>query len=235
MGFLKDLFIVNEDKEKEKAAQQQSDATPQPQLSVKQPSAQPTIQPQQTVSQPYVYVPPTNTVASPGGNVSQEILKMISDVIEQHNMDGNDYYELNKIVESQDFKNAIPDKSSRIVAAFHTLKAQDVNFTKQRLIESIDYYKQAVNNEYQNVLNAYNEQIEDKINNPKRQIDSLLERKAELMQQLVELDDKVKSIEAEIAQNSAELSSKRADYEVTFSVVLNKLETEKQQLNSILQ
>ena len=86
MGFLKDLFIVNEDKEKEKAAQQQSDATPQPQLSVKQPSAQPTIQPQQTVSQPYVYVPPTNTVASPGGNVSQEILKMISDVIEQHNM-----------------------------------------------------------------------------------------------------------------------------------------------------
>lgn len=182
-----------------------------------------------------MYVPPTNTVASPGGNVSQEILKMISDVIEQHNMDGNDYYELNKIVESQDFKNAIPDERSRIVAAFHTLKAQDVNFTKQRLIESIDYYKQAVNNEYQNVLNAYNEQIEDKINNPKRQIDSLLERKAELMQQLVELDDKVKSIEAEIAQNSAELSSKRADYEVTFSVVLNKLETEKQQLNSILQ
>ena len=131
--------------------------------------------------------------------------------------------------------NALGVEQQQQAFAFHTLKAQDVNFTKQRLIESIDYYKQAVNNEYQNVLNAYNEQIEDKIKNPKRQIDSLLERKAELMQQLVELDDKVKSIEAEIAQNSAELSSKRADYEVTFSVVLNKLETEKQQLNSILQ
>jgi hypothetical protein len=50
----------------------------------------------------------------------------------------------------------------------------------------------------------------------------------------VELDDKIKTLEAEIAQNTIALNSRRADYEVTFSCVLNDLESEKQQLISIL-
>jgi hypothetical protein len=222
MGFLKDLFIVNEDKEKEKEK-----ATPQ------------TAQPQQTLAQSYQYsqatAQPQPMASAPiSGSLAPDILDMIKQVIAQNNLEGNDYYEFDKIVESQDFKNAIPDERSRIVAAFHSLRAQDPGFSKQKLVESIDHYKNAVNAEYQNVMQAYNVSVDEKINNPKKQIDSLLETKAELMQHLVELDDKIKTLEAEIAQNTIALNSRRADYEVTFSCVLNDLESEKQQLISIL-
>ena len=222
MGFLKDLFIVNEDKEKEKGK-----ATPQ------------TAQPQQTLAQSYQYsqatAQPQPMASAPiSGSLAPDILDMIKKVIAQNNLEGNDYYEFDKIVESQDFKNAIPDERSRIVAAFHSLRAQDPGFSKQKLVESIDHYKNAVNAEYQNVMQAYNVSVDEKINNPKKQIDSLLETKAELMQRLVELDDKIKTLEAEIAQNTIALNSRRADYEVTFSCVLNDLESEKQQLISIL-
>ncbi len=234
MGFFKDLFIVNEEKEKEKEAQKAAQQQ-QPQPSQPIHSA-----PQQPVAQSYQY---TQTTTQPqpmasapiSGNLSPDILNMIKEVIAQSNLEGNDYYEFDKIVESQDFKNAIPDERSRIVAAFHSLRAQDPGFSKQRLVESIDHYKNAVNAEYQNVMQAYNASVDEKINKPKRQIDSLLETKAELMQRLVELDDKIKALEAEIAQNTIDLNSKRADYEVTFSCVLNDLESEKQQLISILQ
>jgi len=222
MGFLKYLFIVNEDKEKEKEK-----AAPQ------------TAQPQQTLAQSYQYsqatAQPQPMASAPiSGSLAPDILDMIKKVIAQNNLEGNDYYEFDKIVESQDFKNAIPDERSRIVAAFHSLRAQDPGFSKQKLVESIDHYKNAVNAEYQNVMQAYNVSVDEKINNPKKQIDSLLETKAELMQRLVELDDKIKTLEAEIAQNTIALNSRRADYEVTFSCVLNDLESEKQQLISIL-
>ena len=111
MGFFKDLFIVNEEKE------QQAE---QPQLKTKVAATQP--QPQYTAPQPAaantayapqeaVNVPP---VTVPGGNVDKNILEMIKEVIEKSNIPGNDYFELNKIVESQDFKNAIPEESGKV-------------------------------------------------------------------------------------------------------------------------
>jgi len=159
---------------------------------------------------------------------------MISDVIEQYNVEGNDYYELNKIVESPDFKNAIPDERSRIVAAFHSLKAQDPKFDKQKVLDSIDFYIKAVKGEYNNVLEGYNQFVESKINAPKQTITELQNQRQELVNKISQLDVEIQTIEAEVAKCSAELEAKRANYEATFNIVLQNLDKEKNQLNAIL-
>ena len=232
MGFLKDLFIVNEENQqgKEESPQlktkvQQQPQQPQPQYNIpQQPSAN--YAPQEAVN-----VPP---VTVPGGNVDKNILKMISDVIEQNNVPGNDYYELNKIVESQDFKNAIPDEKARIVAAFHSLRAQDAKFSKQRILDSIDFYVKAVKSEYNNVLQGYNDFVNDKINVPKQKIENLRKQREDLLTKISQLDVEIQTIEADVTKCSAELESKRSNYEATFNIVLQNLENEKNQLNAIL-
>lgn len=232
MGFLKDLFIVNEDKEKEESPQLKAKVAasqPQPQqqqYSVPQQPSANYASPQEAVN-----VPPV-TVA--GGNVDKNILKMISDVIEQNNVPGNDYYELNKIVESQDFKNAIPDERARIVAAFHSLRAQDAKFSKQRILDSIDFYVKAVKSEFNNVLQGYNDFVNDKINVPKQKIETLRKQREDLLNKISQLDVEIQTIEADVAKCSAELETKRANYEATFDIVLQNLENEKNQLNVIL-
>lgn len=232
MGFFKDLFIVNEEKEQEVKAEQ-------PQLKAKVPQNQ-VQQPQYTApqtvntnpSQETVNVPP---VTVPGGNVDKNILEMIKEVIAKSNVPGNDYFELNKIVESQDFKNAIPDENARIVAAFHSLRAQDAKFNKQRVLDSIDFYKKAVKSEYDNVLQGYNQYVNDKINSPKKKIEDLQKRREELLNKINQIDVEIQTIQADVTKCSAELEAKRAQYDATFQIVVQELENEKNKLNLILQ
>lgn len=160
---------------------------------------------------------------------------MIKEVIEKSNVPGNDYFELNKIVESPDFKNAIPDENARIVAAFHSLRAQDAKFTKQRVLESIDFYKRAVKSEYDNVLQGYNQYVNNKINSPKKKIEDLQKRREELLNKINQIDVEIQTIQAEVAKCSTELEAKRAHYDATFNIVLQELDNEKNKLNLILQ
>ena len=229
MGFLKRLFIVEE--EGDQKPEQQSPSTQQQQPQQQVLTGQQYASQNQSYGQPPINVPP---VTYPGGNVDPSILKMISDVIEQYNVEGNDYYELNKIVESPDFKNAIPDERSRIVAAFHSLKAQDPKFDKQKVLDSIDFYIKAVKGEYNNVLEGYNQFVESKINAPKQTISELQNQRQELVNKISQLDVEIQTIEAEVAKCSAELEAKRANYEATFNIVLQNLDKEKNQLNAIL-
>ncbi|MBQ3655860.1 MAG: hypothetical protein II956_03295 [Bacteroidales bacterium] len=222
MGFLKRLFIVEE--EGDKKPEQQTSAPVQQQAQQVQPQVQ----------QPYI--PQQQTYAQPqGGKADENILKMISDVIEQHNIPGNDYYELNKIIESQEFMNAIPDRRSRIISAFFSLKAQDPKVNKQTILESIDFYKDVVNKEYQNVLTGYNECVEEQVNAPKKEIENLMAQRQELLDKIAALDQTVSSLQQEIMTKTFELSNKKADYDVSFNLVLKNLDNEKIELNNILQ
>lgn len=238
MGFFKDLFIVNEEK------QQQAE---QPQLKTKVAATQPQPQPQYTAPQPAaantvanntsyapqeaVNVPP---VTVPGGNVDRNILEMIKEVIEKSNVPGNDYFELNKIVESQDFKNAIPDENARVIAAYHSLRAQDPKFDKKRIADSIDFYIREVKNEFDNVLKSYNQFVNDKINNPKKRIAELQKRREDLVNKISQLDVEIQTIQADVTKCSAELEAKRTNYDATFQIVVQELENEKNKLNVIL-
>lgn len=169
------------------------------------------------------------------GNVKKAILKMISDVIDEHNIPGNDYYELNKIIESQGFINAIPDKTARTVSAFYSLKAQDPKVSKQSILNSIDFYKDVVNKEYQNVLASYNATVEAQVNAPRKEIDKLLAQKQELLEKIASIDKQVAVLQQEITDKTLELNSKKADYDASFELVLKNLNDEKTELNNILQ
>lgn len=228
MGFLKRLFIVEEEgdkKEQQNAAPSQTQQAYQPQQPVSQ---------FQTPQQTYAAAQ-TGYTAPQGGRVDEAILKMISDVIDEHNIPGTDYYELNKIIESQDFMNAIPDRRSRIISAFFSLKAQDPKVTKQTILDSIDFYKDVVNKEYQNVLAGYNESVENNINAPQKEIEQLLAQKQELMDKIAAIDQSVLGLQQEISNKTLELSCKKADYDVSFNLVLKNLDNEKTELNNILQ
>ena len=228
MGFFKDLFIVNEDKDKEPQTKEV-----QPQLKTTIPQ-QPQYNPSPVATAPAqqpVNVPP---VTIPGGNVDKNILEMIKEVIDKSNVPGNDYYELNKIVESQDFKNAIPDERARIIAAYHSLRAQDSKFDKQKISDSIDFYIKEVKSEYDNVLQGYNQYVNEKINGPKKKIEDLQASRQELLTKINQLDVEIQTIEAEVSKCTAELEAKRANYDATFNIVVQELENEKIKLNNIL-
>jgi hypothetical protein len=178
---------------------------------------------------------PTADAEPQSGNVKRQILKMISDVIDENNIPGTDYYELNKIIESPDFIKAIPDKNARTISAFYSLKAQDPKVTKQSILNSIDYYKDVVNKEYQNVLSSYNATVEAQVNAPRKEIEKLTAQKQELLDRIATIDKQVSVLQQEITDKTLELNNKKADYDASFDLVIKNLNEEKTELNNILQ
>ena len=96
-------------------------------------------------------------------------------------------------------------------------------------------YKKAVKSEYDNVLQGYNQYVNDKINSPKKKIEDLQKRREELLNKINQIDVEIQTIQADVTKCSTELEAKRAQYDATFQIVVQELENEKNKLNLILQ
>ena len=129
----------------------------------------------------------------------------------------------------------IPDKKQRILSAFFSLKTQDNTLTKQKILNSIDYYKKLVNDEYNNILSSYDDVMAARINGPKTEIEKLKQERQALNEKIADLNRQISLKETEIMRNTKELNSKKANYAATFSTVINQLENDKKEINSILQ
>jgi alpha-D-ribose 1-methylphosphonate 5-triphosphate diphosphatase PhnM len=187
------------------------------------------------VSTPKIVMPASIQV--PGvieGQVNDELLQKLCQVMEDSNLPGPDYLELKNVANNDDMKRTVPDEAQRLMVAFITMKSSNPDMTKERVIKSIDEYVGMMENERKTGHEQLQYIWNEKVDSQKILVENAEKRIAELQKELQEQIAFVQSKNNEIAAASNECNINKANFDATVDFLVKNLSDDKVKLNQIL-
>lgn len=225
MGF-KDLFFKDE-KDETQVDNKTGDSKPNETKNV--------VKPQ--VNQPITQ--PINTGSVLAGQVQADTLTALKELIANRNLPGPDYFELKNAVDA--LKAAIPEESTRFVAAYATLKSSTPTLTKSYIIESIDSYINVMNEEKQNVASEFETTFKNEIGTrqtlietTKASIEAKKEQIAKLTEEINAANTLIGETNIEIINRQADLNTQKANFDTTIETVISELNSDKLKINTLI-
>ena len=174
------------------------------------------------------------------GSVNPKILSVLSETLEKSNIEGPDYQEL-KLGADKMEKAGISDENARYIAAYIGLKAGYPNLSKDKILQSIDYYIEVVNKEkesgLQELLQVKKTTVDDKqieVKKMEEKISSLNEEINKLKNKILDETSKITKYRNEIISSKRECEQNEANFNATINFVLKSLKNDKEKLSLIL-
>ncbi|MFK7946568.1 MAG: hypothetical protein AB8G11_03175 [Saprospiraceae bacterium] len=163
------------------------------------------------------------------GQVSDKFLKILFDALEKNNLEGFDYLEFKKSLQSL---SAMPmDEATRFKSAF--AMANSMNVTTKQIMDSADFYLQILGQEEQKFNNALAQQKSTKVHAQEEQVKQLeknVKFKADQIKKLTEEIDKlqqtIKSTNAEISKQTTKVTKTKNDFTVSYDAVVGQIKTD---------
>lgn len=179
---------------------------------------------------------PTNVTVNTAieGQVDDNLLQKLCQVMEDSNLPGPDYLELKNVANNDDMKRVMPDEAQRMMMAFITMKSSNAELTKERVLTSIDEYIKMMEHErtvgHEQLQLIWNQNVESQ----KELVANTEKRIAELQQELQECLAFVQTKNNEIATASNECNINKANFNATVDFLVKNLTDDKTKLNLIL-
>lgn len=168
------------------------------------------------------------------GQVDDELLQKLCQVMEDGNLPGPDYLELKNVANNDEMKRAMPNEMQRLTVAFITMKSSSSDLTKERVLTSIDEYIRMMENErkigHEQLQNIWN----DKVESPRKVVAETEKEVIELQKKLQELVSFIQTKNNEIATAINECNIKKADFDTTVDFLVNNLKEDKTKLANVL-
>lgn len=188
----------------------------------------------QTVPPAPIFSTTTSTPKTIEGQVDDELLQKLCQVMEESNLPGPDYLELKNVANNDEMKKAMPNETQRLNVAFITMKSSSPDMTKERVLSSIETYIQMMENErkagHEQLDKIWQERVESQ-----RSAVSVAEAEiVKLQKELQELAQFVQNKNNEIAQASNECNINKANFDATVDFLVNNLTEDKAKLINIL-
>ena len=142
---------------------------------------------------------------SPITEVNNVKKKRLWETLIKRNLPGPDMLELKSYSASLESMGLTQEK--RYEAAFKMLKAQYPDFTKEKLLKSIDTYISYVNEEIESGRNQYAAKRKQTIGTQQKNLDNMVKENNRIEQQLIELQKKNKELTNEIEKLKAEITA----------------------------
>ena len=142
---------------------------------------------------------------SPITEVNNVKKKRLWETLIKRNLPGQDMLELKSYSASLESMGLSQEK--RYEAAFKMLKAQYPDFTKEKLLKSIDTYISYVNEEIESGRNQYAAKRKQTIGTQQKNLDNMVKENNRIEQQLIELQKKNKELTNEIEKLKAEITA----------------------------
>lgn len=142
---------------------------------------------------------------SPITEVNNVKKKRLWETLIKRNLPGPDMLELKSYSASLESMGLSQEK--RYEAAFKMLKAQYPDFTKEKLLKSIDTYISYVNEEIESGRNQYAAKRKQTIGTQQKNLDNMVKENNRIEQQLIELQKKNKELTNEIEKLKAEITA----------------------------
>ena len=168
--------------------------------------------------------------------LDEKSMKYLSAAIEKNNLKGFDYFEFKKSVNA--LKDML-DEDTAIKSAFTT--AANMGLTKEKLLQSIEHYKNVLTKEKRQFDDALKKQINQKISSKreeklqlKEHIITLNHKIEEINKKIAAYQERIDSSDAEIEQAEEKIKSTQANFEKAYDNFVSEIDTDFQQINSIL-
>jgi uncharacterized protein (DUF3084 family) len=163
------------------------------------------------------------------GEVNDRFLKILSDALEKNNLEGFDYLELKKSLQSL---SSMPmDEATRFKSAF--AMASSMNVSAKQLLDSADFYMNILSQEEQKFENALAQQKSTKVHSQEEQVKQLemtVKAKAEQIKQLTQeidtLQQQITTTNTEIAEQTAKVTKTKNDFAVSYNAVTEQIQND---------
>lgn len=170
-----------------------------------------------------------NNNVNVAGEVNDKFLKILFDALEKNNLEGFDYLEFKKSLQSL---STMPmDEATRFKSAF--AMASSMNVTTKQIMDSADFYLQILGQEEQKFNKALAQQKSTKVHAQEEQVKQLeksVRIKAEQIKKLTEeidkLQQKITSTNAEISKQTTKVTKTKNDFTVSYDAVVNQIKTD---------
>jgi hypothetical protein len=163
--------------------------------------------------------------------------KHFEDLFDKANLQGPDYYEFWKMMET--LEAAVPDDAVRMNAVFSTLKVQGL--TKETLISSAEKYLELLEKDKLEFKNAVGSKVLGEIEGRKTSITALENKNkenADLIQKLTaEINDntqKITTLRKEVIDEEAKINNNTNGYNIACDAMLSSLSSDIQKIKTSL-
>ncbi len=163
-------------------------------------------------------------------------ISYLSNAIEKNNLKGFDYLEFKKSVVAMA---GMLDEETAIKSAFAT--AVNMGLTKDKLLQSIEHYKNVLSKEKRQFDDALKAQTEQKINNKREEKLQLKEHIVNLKKKIAEVESKISAYQeridnsdAEIASAEAKINETKSKFEAAFTKFNDEISSDFNTINTIL-
>ncbi len=151
-------------------------------------------------------------------------ISYLSAAIDKNNLKGFDYIEFKKSVAAMA---GMLDEETAIKSAFAT--ASNMGLTKDKLLQSMEHYKNVLSKEKRQFDDALKTQIEQKVNNKREEKLKLKEHIVNLKKKISEIEQKINAYQERIDNSDAEIKAAEEKINTTkqnFETAFNKFTEE---------
>ena len=188
----------------------------------------------QTTSQPMFTVtsaPASNVIE---GQVNDELLQKLCQVMEDSNLPGPDYLELKNVANNDEMKKAMPNEIQRLSVAFITMKSSTPEMTRERVLNSIDSYVEMMEKERQTGHAQLEAIWQERVETQKAAVVEADKQIVEMQKKLGELVSFVQNKTNEIAAATNECNINKANFDATVDFLVKNLADDKAKLTNVL-
>jgi peptidoglycan hydrolase CwlO-like protein len=167
----------------------------------------------------------------------QKSINFLSSAIERNNLKGFDYIEFKRSLKAMKDMNL--DSTTAIKSAFAT--ASTMGLTKDRLLHSIQHYKNVLSKEKSQFDDALKKQIDNRIRskqeekiNLREQIVILNKRITEIENKIANFQDKVDNSDAEIEAAERKIKETKLNFEEVYTEFVQHMDADLESFNNII-
>ena len=163
------------------------------------------------------------------GKVNEKFLNILFDALEKNNLEGFDYLEFKKSLQSL---SKVPmDEATRFKSAF--AMASSMNVDTKQIIDSADFYLQVLKKEEEKFNNALAKQKSTKVHAQEEQVklleNTVKEKAAQIKKLTTEIDQIQKEIQLtneQIAEQTTKVNKTKNDFLMSYNKVVNQINTD---------
>lgn len=163
------------------------------------------------------------------GKVNEKFLNILFDALEKNNLEGFDYLEFKKSLQSL---SKVPmDEATRFKSAF--AMASSMNVDTKQIIDSADFYLQILKKEEEKFNNALAKQKSTKVHAQEEQVklleNTVKEKAAQIKKLTTEIDQIQKEIQLtneQIAEQTTKVNKTKNDFLRSYNMVVNQIKTD---------
>jgi hypothetical protein len=168
---------------------------------------------------------------------AEKFEKHFDKLFDQANLPGPDYYEFHKMMDTLEVH--IHDENARLAATFASLSIQGL--TKQTLIDTANKYKVIVEKDKADFELALSDKLKTEVGQKQNSIQELEKKIAmnseqiqKLTKEITDSQVEISKLKTEVSETGNKLSKNSAGYRVASQVVLNKITSDIQKIQSSL-